>query len=320
MNYYAVVTKTNDYVMTKSEWKDFSTENPNGNWVRKCKTKEDAEQAIVSYKSKRPVTKVIKPEDSNYMCFYDSEFNAYNYKTNSPQEIVSIGLAITDKDGTIIDTYYSLIHLKVASKLTSMCKKITGLTQEDMESAPEFATVCEEICDFIAPYGIDRMYALGKDDLQQFYKMRSLYKYSNTTHMVAIEKRIANVRGVLRRFANQEIGDMGLKYLKQVCNLEGDVKHNALDDAIDLANVYHTLRKKGYCEERYQEIIERRRKEHLYTKSRNVENERVYAPNDVIKAKDILVDYLRGLKDTALDPLIIRAMADDLEAFIVSND
>lgn len=317
MMYYAVVSKNEEYLMKKSEWVEFSKDHKEFT-ARKFKIKEDAEAVINENKKKRELKSKETSSLDKYKCFYDSEFNAYDYDNGKPQEVVSIGLVIMDQtNGQFVDTYYSTIRLK-ASKLTKRCKSITGLTEEELKNSPPFYVVCKEICNFIKGYNIDKIYALGQDDLKQFIETSKLYR--KTKEIDEIAKKIANIRKQLRLLTSQEIGDMGLKYLKQICNIDGPVEHNALQDAKDLALVDYTLRSVGYSEAHYQEIIQLRKEERLYEKSRNIQNERIYAPKEIVEARNHLVKYLRDGHSGNIDPIIMKAIIDDLETLIVQED
>ena len=49
----------------------------------------------------------LKKPKSSYNCFYDSEFNAYDDEKSLsvPQEVVSVGLCITNEKGVIIEKF-----------------------------------------------------------------------------------------------------------------------------------------------------------------------------------------------------------------------
>lgn len=312
--YYAVVSKNEEYLMKKAEWVEF-LKTHKGFSARKFKIKADAESILNQNKQRRELKSKETSSLDKYKCFYDSEFNAYDYDNGKPQEVVSIGLVIMDQtNGQFVDTYYSTIRLK-ASKLTKRCKSITGLTEDELKNSPSFYVVCKEIYKFIKDYNIDKIYALGQDDLKQFEETSKLYNRAKEIQDIA--KKIVNIRKQFRSLTNQEIGDMGLKYLKQICNIKGAVEHNALQDAKDLANVDYVLRTVGYSDEHYQNIIKLRKEERLYEKSRNVQNEKVYAPKEIVDARNQLVRFLKSGNNGSLDPIIMKAMIDDLESLIV---
>ena len=75
----------------------------------------------------------LKKTRTGYSCFYDSEFNAYDdgKNLNIPQEVVSIGICITNDKGVIIEKFYSLVSLKAAKRISNRCTEITGIKTKD---------------------------------------------------------------------------------------------------------------------------------------------------------------------------------------------
>jgi len=313
MKYYTVISKDEAFIMNKEEWKKFS-QNHKGFHAVRYNTKEEAEEEIEKVKKLITYKEELKPVSSKYLCFYDSEFNATDYDDGLPQEVVSIGIVIADRDGNFVDEYYSTIRLKAAKKVNHRCQKITGLTTKEIAKSPAFYTVCSEIDRFISKYKIGTIYALGKDDLSQFKITANLY--NRTKAMGRIESKIVNIRRIFRELTNQEIADLGLHNLKQICGIDGEVKHNALQDAKDLANVYYELKTKGYSETIYKEILKERNNKRLYEKSRNVlDNEGIVAPTEIINARDMIINFLEDNKPS-INEIVLKAIIDDLKALM----
>ena len=89
----------------------------------------------------------IKKPKASYNCFYDSEFNAYDddKATDIPQEVVSIGICITNEKGVIIEKFYSLIKLKAAKRISNRCTDITGIKTKDLKGADDFEMVSNKV-------------------------------------------------------------------------------------------------------------------------------------------------------------------------------
>ena len=105
-------------------------------------------------------TKYTIFENQQYICFYDSEFNAYDdrHDLSYPQEVISIGLCIVDKNSTMIYKYYSLVKLKKAKGITNRCREITGLTNKDMKDAKPFVEVCQKLEEIFKKYKIKKVF------------------------------------------------------------------------------------------------------------------------------------------------------------------
>ena len=98
----------------------------------------------------------IKKQKNIYHCFYDSEFNAYDDGKNLsvPQEVVSMGLCITNDKGVMIEKFYSLISLKAAKRISYRCTEITGIKTKDLKDAEGFEKVTAKVAKLLKKYGI----------------------------------------------------------------------------------------------------------------------------------------------------------------------
>lgn len=248
-----------------------------------------------------------------YYCFYDSEFNAYDYKINPtyPQEVISIGICISDKENNIIEKYYSLIKLKAAKYITKRCTELTGITNKEMKRAIDFEESCKNVYNIINKYKIDTIYTYGNEDKNAFIKTAKLYKRMKKYFNIADMFR--DIRIDIKELTNGKVGDQGLLFLKKICELPGDVMHNALDDAVDLAKVAYTIYKKGYNKKIYKELTIEREENSNYKRSRNIlDTNTMKAPQEVLKARNKLVEYLKKTNVPNMNNGIKRAIIDDL--------
>ena len=249
----------------------------------------------------------------NYYCFYDSEFNAYDYNVSHkyPQEVISIGICITDKENNIIEKYYSLIKLKAAKYITKRCSELTGITNKEMKMAIDFEESCKNVFNIINKYKINTIYTYGNEDKNAFIKTANLYK--NIRRFNNISNMFRDIRIDFKDVTNGKVGEQGLLFLKKICNISGDVMHNALDDAVDLAKVAYVLLKKGYNKKIYKELSIEREETSNYKRSRNITDKNIIkAPQDVLKARNKVVNYLQEHSIPNLNNGIKRAIIDDL--------
>jgi inhibitor of KinA sporulation pathway (predicted exonuclease) len=313
MKYYVAISKDEAYVMNKQEWESFS-QTHKGFHAKRYDSIEDAEKEVKKTKNNILMREAARPVNTKYLCFYDSEFNACDYNDGKIQEVIAIGMVIVDKSWNYVDEFYSLVRLKKAKEITARCKKITGLTNEEVMNAPAFFKVCNDVSDFIAKYKIGTIYALGKDDQKQFKETAELYR--QTPAMKKIGEKLVNIRNDLKRLVGLRVGELGLQALKRICGLSGPVAHNALQDAKDLAEVYHVLSTVGYSESEYKALLKERSDRALYDRARNVtEDETMEAPKEIVQAKDALVAFISS-GNSKLQPMIIQAIIDDLNTLI----
>lgn len=248
-----------------------------------------------------------------YYCFYDSEFNAYDYKVNPryPQEVISIGICISDKDNNIIEKYYSLIKLKAARGITKRCTELTGITNKEMKRAVSFEETCKNVFNIINKYKIDTIYAYGNEDKNAFVKTANLYK--KMKRIYNFSDKFRDIRLDLKELTNGKVADQGLLFLKKICEIPGEVLHNALDDAVDLAKVAFVIYKKGYNKKIFKELTIEREENSNYKRSRNVlDINTIKAPKDVLSARNRVVSFLQKTNIPDMNNGIKRAIIDDL--------
>ena len=249
----------------------------------------------------------------NYLCFYDSEFNAHDKcdSKNFPQEIVSIGICIVDKQNIKYDTFHSYIKLKVAKRITKRCTELTKITNNNMLIAISFIDACEYINKLLKKYNIDNIYCYGLEDKNAFLNTLSLYK--NISKYKNICNKFLDARTILKNKTNGLVGDQGLSFLKKICELDGEVEHNALSDAIDLANVYYAINNIGYNKKIYKKLMIEREETSCYKRAINVKpNQYIKSPIDIIKARNKLVHFIKNSKIPNMNNGTKNAICDDL--------
>lgn len=253
----------------------------------------------------------------DYYCFYDSEFNAYDYnKSHSyPQEVISIGICIIDRDNNIIEKYYSLIKLKAAKFITKRCTELTGITNKEMRMAVSFEETCKNVYNIINKYNIDTIYTYGNEDKNAFVKTFNLYRLKKTYDF---SYKFRDARIDLKDWTNGKVGDQGLLFLKRICEVPGDVMHNALDDAVDLSKVCFNVFKKGYNKKIFKELTIEREENSNYKRSRNVdEKNSVKVSGDIFKSKNKIVEFLKNNDIPNMNNGIKKAIIDDLDMLFI---
>lgn len=255
-----------------------------------------------------------------YYCFYDSEFNAYDdgKDLSIPQEVVSIGVCITNDNGVIIEKFYSLIALKVAKRISYRCSEITGIKTKDIKDADGFEKVSERVCKLLKKYGIETVYCYGLEDKRMLEKTTELYDKKRAGKYIA--KRLYDIRQDFKKKTKGKVGDQGLQFLKIICRIEGNVIHDALQDAIDLALVYHKMNTVGYDEAIYEELSREREETSNYKRNRRIKEENAnIVPIELVKCKNKLVDYLSKNDVPNMDNGSKRAIIDDLNLLFMSE-
>ncbi len=170
--------------------------------------------------------------------FLDAEYLSARYKKGSIEDVISVGIIITNPEHEELDRYYSTVRLRPGHKLPPLISELTGLKNEDLEFAPEYETVMTELIAMIRKYQVGKICVWGGDQnsFQRDYESRELEKPLKRS----VGKFISTIENIQKEVsldvtdgldANLSLADM-----KTICGLGGVVEHNALSDAEDMLN------------------------------------------------------------------------------------
>lgn len=189
------------------------------------KTKGPSQTAPAGYKGKN-------------QAFLDAEYLSARYKKGSIEDVISVGVIITNPAHEELDRFYSTVRLRPGHKLPPLITELTGLTNDDLESAPDYEDVMTELIGMISKYQVGKICVWGGDktSFQRDYESRNLEKplkrsvgkFISTFENIQKEVSLDVTDGL---DANLSLADM-----KTICGLGGVVEHNALSDAEDMLN------------------------------------------------------------------------------------
>ena len=189
------------------------------------KTKGPSQTAPAGYKGKN-------------QAFLDAEYLSARYKKGSIEDVISVGVIITNPAHEELDRFYSTVRLRPGHKLPPLITELTGLTNDDLESAPDYEDVMTELIGMIRKYQVGKICVWGGDktSFQRDYESRNLEKplkrsvgkFISTFENIQKEVSLDVTDGL---DANLSLADM-----KTICGLGGVVEHNALSDAEDMLN------------------------------------------------------------------------------------
>jgi len=171
-------------------------------------------------------TTSTKLEDQIF-CIVDIETNAGN-----PQDgqILEIG-AVKWKNGKIIETYQSLV---TANYISPKVEELTGITLDMLYNASNLKDVLEEFRIFI------------EDDIFVAHNISFDYKFisdSMKKHNLGelFNRKLCTIELAQRTI---ESNRYGLKYLKELLNIDIKGEHRAYDDVLSTVEVFQTSLKK----------------------------------------------------------------------------
>lgn len=176
-------------------------------------------------------------KDKKGIVIFDIEASCEDRNINPRynMETIEIG-AVKVYEGNIVDTFETFIRPEYVNQLTPFCTELTGITFDDLEDAPNFASAILEFYNFI--YGCE-IYSCG--DFDRKFLIRELeekgcsYEHElarnaiNSSH-TDLKKHYNLILGKKKKGLVGMANELGIKLL--------GTHHRALSDAKNLANIY----------------------------------------------------------------------------------
>lgn len=158
--------------------------------------------------------------------------------TQFSNEIISVGCVREDGD-----TFYSLVNV-AKNKMTNFITELTGITKEDIETAPSSDEVFIKFYDWLSQdKSRAQFFCYGNNDIS-FIK-KNLNKATTvkaqmalsilTLHLIDYSKCVSRHFGLIKSISLKKV----LAHYRQVKEIEQN--HNALEDAFFLKEVYEKI-------------------------------------------------------------------------------
>ncbi len=193
------------------------------NQQKKQKIKGPSQTAPAGYKGKN-------------QAFLDAEYLSARYKKSSIEDVISVGVIITNPAHEELDRFYSTVQLRPGHRLPPLITELTGLTNEELEFAPAYEDVMEELIKRIRKFQVGKICVWGgdKNSFQRDFESRNLEKPLKRS----VAKFISTFENIQKEVSLDVTGgldaNLSLADMKTICGLGGYVAHNALSDAIDM--------------------------------------------------------------------------------------
>ncbi|WP_176317933.1 3'-5' exonuclease [Burkholderia vietnamiensis] len=166
----------------------------------------------------------------------DLEATCSDDDTISPEnmETIEIGACWVGADGSVLDRFQSFVRPIVNPRLTEFCCQLTGIRQEDVDSAPLFPAAAELLREFVhrhqtpgsiwASWGAYDRRQLARDSARHGTAEPIEMQHQNAKRLFAKSQRIG-----------KEVG------MAKACELAGlpleGSHHRGLDDALNVARL-----------------------------------------------------------------------------------
>lgn len=175
--------------------------------------------------------------------FIDFEYN--NIKGIKENEIIQIGLVVMDDNCKVAGQFSSFVKLK-KTHLGNFISNMTGITQQDIETADDFKTVSAKFLTFTEQYHDLTFYCWGNSDEAA---LKDTCKINDCYIMLDTIKHINNIQTTICKSIFYNNGNIRSRISQsKICEFYGIVKreeHNAFNDALTLADIYKEWKTRG---------------------------------------------------------------------------
>lgn len=187
----------------------------------------------------RAIPNNMQIETNTVVACFDAEYTARNETDKGIQEMIQCALIVyqIDENGKWhrIDEYVKFVRPIYVPKLSEFIIQFTNIHQEDVDKAPLFTVVAEEIYQLIKKHNIDTIYVWGPDKPVLKYNMEL------TSYPIRKSRQILNKMRDVSLMVSSGLGVDYIMSQTHACE-ELDIKpkgtqHNAYDDAHNLQQV-----------------------------------------------------------------------------------
>lgn len=177
--------------------------------------------------------------------FLDAEYLSARFKKSTIEDVISVGVVITNPEHEELDRFYSTVQLTRGHKLPPLITELTGLTNEDLEFAPSYEEVMTALIGMIKKWQVGKIFVWGgdKNNFQRDFESRNLDKPLKRS----VAKFISTFENIQKDVSLDITGgldaNLSLADMKTICGLGGYVAHNALNDAEDMLECIRIIEK-----------------------------------------------------------------------------
>ncbi|KAL4504163.1 hypothetical protein ABPG72_021001 [Tetrahymena utriculariae] len=195
----------------------------------------------------------------DYLFVIDFECTCDEEKRLKIQEIIEFPIVVIDlRKKEIIDRFHSFVRPTQYPILTPFCTKLTGITQEQVDSAPTLPEVLKEVDRFLEKYikdGLQKVSVLNDcdSDIRNFLRKETTFK---GIPVKPVFKEFIDLRRIFPVKISEKPTNIDHMLSCVGLTFEG-IKHCGLDDATNIARVALEIAKRDYI---YTEYL----KEHMY--------------------------------------------------------
>lgn len=175
------------------------------------------------------------------LCFADFEFTCGFYNDREQSELLSVGLVVCDSSYNVIETFYRTSRPCLRPRLTKQCRRLTKLSQEEIDASPDSNAVVGEVLLLLKRLGVRTVGVWGNFDRPALASDIRQHKRAGRS--------AANVAQLLAMVKDIQSETIRIMQLPQAVNIKDLASafdyvpatgtfHNALTDALALYTVH----------------------------------------------------------------------------------
>ncbi|MCM1505824.1 MAG: exonuclease domain-containing protein [Ruminococcus flavefaciens] len=216
----------------------------------------------------------MENNEKQYLCFADFEFTCGYFINKMDSEILSAGVVICDESYDIKEKFYCTSKPNHFPKLTKQCRKLTKLTQEEINNSPDSNDVMGIVLNLLRKYNINDVYVWGNFDrtgLDSDAKQHQRFG-KECFNIQRTKKRIYDIQESL----TEKLGlpePVNIKELASAFDYipSSGTFHNALNDAFALYVIYKAVYTEDFSQNEKLSEIRRKRIEKIEQQRLEVE-------------------------------------------------
>ena len=178
------------------------------------------------------------------MCFADFEFTCGFNISSAASEVLSAGIIICDDEYHIVEKYYSTARPNKHPVMTKQCRKLTKLTQDEINVSPDSNDVMRDICNILERYGISAVWVWGNFDRPGL--LSDIKQHSKLRRPSSSIRRVADCISDIQYEMTKKMQLPQAVNIKELASAFGYVPeegsfHNAINDAAALYTIHRAV-------------------------------------------------------------------------------
>lgn len=178
------------------------------------------------------------------LCFADFEFTCGSPAHRLKSEMLSVGLVICDSNYAVKESFYCTARPNRFPKLTSQCKRLTKLTQAEINNSPDSDDVLGIVSGLMEKYSFSELFVWGNFDKPGLVSDRKQHIQFRKSH-----KNIDTVCSAITDIQDGMVRKMQLPQAVRIEDLASAFGyspasgsfHNALNDAMALYTIHKAV-------------------------------------------------------------------------------